>query len=116
MINALMKLYILTHVSIHSVISEVKRVTFFTASKELPNSCNEALLLWVKKISNHNVHKMRGLKGVQESSPQFVNLNILQVVKDGQSLASLLNFYLPSSIKWNGKYMNYISVIKSTEI
>ena len=108
MINAIMKLYVLTHVSIHSVISEVKRVTFFTASKELPNSWNEALLLWVNKISNHNVHKMKGLNRAEESLSHSINGNVLQVVRDGQSLASLLNFYLPSSIKWNGKCTKYV--------
>ena len=96
-----MKLYILTHVSIHSIISEVRRVTTFTASKELPSSSNEALLLWVSKISNHSVHKM---KGVQISPSHFTSSGILEVVSDGQLLASLLHFYLPSCVKWNGKY------------
>ena len=100
MINAIMKLYILTHVSIPTVISEVKRVTFFTPSKELPNSSSEALLLWVNKISNYNIHKM---KGVKEYHPHFVNSSILEVIKDGQLLASLLHFYIPGAVKWNGK-------------
>ena len=100
MINAIMKLYILTHLSIHSVISEVKRVTFFTPSKELPNSSNEALLLWFNKISNYNIHKM---KGVKEYHPHLVSSNFLEVIKDGQLLASLLHFYIPDAVKWNGK-------------
>ena len=105
MINALMKLYILTHISILSVISEVKRVTSFTPSKELPNSSNEALLLWMCKISNYNIHKMKGLK---EYHPHFASNNIIEVVRDGQSLASLLHFYFPGSVKWNGKYINCV--------
>ena len=103
MINALMKLYILTHISIHSIISEVKRVTFFTPSKELPNSSNEALLLWVRKISNYNIHKMKAFK--DRVKEYHSHNNILEVVRDGQSLASLLHFYFPGSVKWNGKYI-----------
>lgn len=104
MINALMKLYILTNISIHSVISEVKRVAYFTPSKELPNSSNEALSLWVSKISNYNIHKMKGSKGVKEFHPHFASGNIIEVVRDGQSLAALLHFYLPGFVKWNGKH------------
>lgn len=103
MISAIMKLYILTRVSIHSVISEVRRVTSFTASKELPNSSTEALSLWISKINNHNIHKMKGLREVQKSPSHVTNRNVLEVVRDGQSLASLLCFYLPNSVKWNGK-------------
>lgn len=106
MINAIMELHILTHLSIQSIVSEVKRVTFFTASKDLPTSSNEALLLWVSKISSHNinVHRMKGLKGVQKPPSHFTSSSVLEVVRDGQSLASLLHFYLPDSVKWNGKY------------
>ena len=108
MINALMKLYVLTHISIHSVISEVKRVAYFTPSKELPSSSNEALLLWVIKISNYNIHKMKGLKGVKDFCSHFASDKILEVVRDGQSLAALLHFYLPGFVKWNGKHIRII--------
>ena len=105
MINALMRSYILTNIPIHSVISEVKHVTFFTPSKELPNSSNEALLLWVRKICSHNFHKIKALKrstAFCDLPSHFTSSSIVEVVRDGQSLASLLHFYLPSSAKWNG--------------
>lgn len=105
MINAIMKLYVITHISIHSVISEVKRVTSFTPSKELPNSSFEALLLWINKISKCNAHKMKGGGiALQKSPSHFTSTDVMEVVKDGQSLAHMLYFYLPNSVKWSGKY------------
>jgi len=102
-----MKLYVLTHISIHSVVSEVKHVTTFTPSKELPNSPSEALLLWINKISKCSAHKMKGKDTAVQKSPHFTSSDVMEVVKDGQSLAHLLYFYLPNSVKCSGKYKNF---------
>ena len=104
LINALMRLYILTHISMHSIVSEVKRVTSFTASKELPNSLIEGLLLWVRKISNCN-HKVKGVDAsptLHKPATSFNSSDVMEMIRDKQSLTNLLQFYLPDSVKWNG--------------
>jgi len=96
-----MKLYITTSIAIPSVICEIRRVATFTPSKELPTSSSEALLLWIRKIYSSNIVKFKN--SLSTLPVHFSSSDVIEVVKDGQSLAQLLLFYFPNNVSWNGK-------------
>ena len=100
-----MELYITASIAIPSVICEIRRVASFTPSKELPTSSSEALLLWIRKICSCNIVKLKKENLLSTSPVHFTSSDIIEVVKDGQSLAQLLLFYFPNNVSWNGKQL-----------
>ncbi|XP_065911733.1 calmodulin-regulated spectrin-associated protein 1-B-like isoform X2 [Dysidea avara] len=101
LINAIMKLYITASIAIPSVICEIRRIASFTPSKELPTSSNEALLLWIRKICSCNITKFKKESSLHTLPAYFTSSDVIEVVKDGQSLAQLLLYYFPNNVKWS---------------
>ena len=100
-----------------------RRISGLNASRELPSSTEEALLLWVNKTCQAFAWKrhaaVRGmLKEPQLGHKKLNRLNLLEedvtlprarrlgeAVGDGQHLAAVLLHYAPQSLSWDGKFM-----------
>lgn len=101
-----------------------RKVSVFCASKELPSSIEEGLLLWINKIGRAALldeqqyhqrmlresdpmkrrrYRLKVLKegGVVKGFPKVVNLT--SSLSDGQCLAAVLIYYTKDKIGWSGK-------------
>ncbi|XP_043999915.1 calmodulin-regulated spectrin-associated protein 1a isoform X2 [Gambusia affinis] len=121
LIDALMMAYTVEMISIEKVVSCVKRFSNISASKELPCNLEEAMILWINKItikmreltdkeckmkqhllespSHHKVRYRRDhLSGRTLQHFPLVE-DILKDVSDGTALLAVIHFYCPEVVK-----------------
>ncbi|XP_032426756.1 calmodulin-regulated spectrin-associated protein 1a isoform X2 [Xiphophorus hellerii] len=121
LIDALMMAYTVEMISIEKVVSCVKRFSNISASKELPYNLEEAMILWINKItikmreltdkeckmkqhllespSHHKVRYRRDhLSGRTLQHFPLVE-DILKDVNDGTALLAVIHFYCPEVVK-----------------
>ncbi|XP_054908479.1 calmodulin-regulated spectrin-associated protein 1a isoform X2 [Poeciliopsis prolifica] len=121
LIDALMMAYTVEMISVEKVVSCVKRFSNISASKELPYDLEEAMILWINKItikmreliekeckmkqhllespSHHKVRYRRDhLSGRTLQHFPLVE-DILKDVSDGTALLAVIHFYCPEVIK-----------------
>ncbi|KAL5013329.1 hypothetical protein ScPMuIL_007599 [Solemya velum] len=119
LIDALMKAYVSEVVSIEKVVQAVRRFAVFNASSELPSNHADALIFWINKVcttlqqrldreqktpehlQGETNQKVRIVSQSQQKDKLIIPIieNILEDITDGCSLASLINFYCPETIK-----------------
>uniref|UniRef100_A0A3B3WRR4 Calmodulin regulated spectrin-associated protein 1a n=1 Tax=Poecilia mexicana TaxID=48701 RepID=A0A3B3WRR4_9TELE len=121
LIDALMMAYTVEMISVEKVVSCVKRFSNISASKELPYNLEEAMILWINKItikmreltekeckvkqhflespSHHKVRYRRDhLSGRTLQHFPLVE-DILKDVSDGTALLAVIHFYCPEVVK-----------------
>uniref|UniRef100_A0A3B3UCX0 Calmodulin regulated spectrin-associated protein 1a n=1 Tax=Poecilia latipinna TaxID=48699 RepID=A0A3B3UCX0_9TELE len=121
LIDALMMAYTVEMISVEKVVSCVKRFSNISASKELPYNLEEAMILWINKItikmreltekeckvkqhflespSHHKVRYRRDhLSGRTLQHFPLVE-DISKDVSDGTALLAVIHFYCPEVVK-----------------
>lgn len=101
-----------------------RQISGLSASKELPSSTEEALLLWVNKIGRAALSREQQLHqtmlqepdpikrrqyrlkvlqegGVKEGFPKATNIH--SALTDGQCIAAAILYYAKDDLNWTGK-------------
>ena len=105
------------------IVKETRRLFGLSASKELPSSTEEALLLWINKACQATFSRRQRLcqEILQEENPakkREARLRLARIgggvvehcrrastvddLSDGQCLAAALMYYRPEIISWKG--------------
>ena len=102
-----------------------RQISGLSASKELPSSTEEALLLWVNKIGKvalereqqlhqtmlqepdpikRRQYRLKALQegGVKEEFPKATNISSSGLT-DGQCIAAAILYYAKDDLNWTGK-------------
>ena len=100
----------------------------FNAAKELPFDLEDALLLWLNKVNYSNERRVKKVRSpdasgntsagrfrfkrnqvLEKSWTLFPKLDDLQAdVSNGKALLSLLLFYCPEALTYEGKYLKLV--------
>ncbi|KAK3087075.1 hypothetical protein FSP39_001312 [Pinctada imbricata] len=116
LIDSLMMAYVREVLTIERVVQAVRNFTTFNASSELPGNAEDAALFWINKVCStvqHRINTDQSQHILQGQSNQKVRIvsksdhsvtvpyihDLLQDVGDGCSLAALVSFYCPNSLK-----------------
>ena len=109
-----------------------RRISGLSASKELPSSTEEALLLWLNKTSeavckqhhylvqqllsetNPSKRRQNRLKLMSEPGPVAIprSSDLTTAVAHGQCLPAVVLHYFPSSFNWSGELNTQHVVIR----
>jgi len=118
MMDTLMMAHVNKSVEIQQIVSAISSFASFNAAKELPFDLEDALLLWLNKVSATNEKRLRKARSPDASSAAssgrfrfrreqilarsptlFPKLDDLQIdVANGKALLSLLLFYFPETL------------------
>ena len=122
-----MEHYTFTHAPIGNVVKEIRRISGLSASKELPLSSEETLLLWINKSAQaaHSRQQQMIHEVLQEDNPLRKRNTCLKLMSDengmealhkassvcdlydGQGVAATLIYYDQKYLCWNGENLFY---------
>ena len=125
-----MEHYTFTHAPIGNVVKEIRKISGLSASKELPLSTEETLLLWINKSAQaaHSRQQQTIHEVLQEDHPlrrRNTRLKLMRDVNgmevphkasnvcdlyDGQGVAATLIYYDQKDLCWNGENLFIISI------
>ena len=125
-----MEHYTFTHAPIGNVVKEIRRISGLSASKELPLSSEETLLLWINKSAQaaHSRQQQIIHEVLQEDNPLRKRNTRLKLMSDengmealhkassvndlydGQGVAATLIYYDQKDLCWNGENLFIIRI------
>jgi hypothetical protein len=111
--DAVMRAYIAAVVTIPHVVRTVRRISALHSASELPSSSEDALLLWLCKVSEAVTYTndlemavlIKEQNGISGSLVVAQPRGLMDAVTGGQSLAALLVYYRRQEYAFKGLYV-----------